>query len=97
MAEIQSRPSAGASSRGGGRPRGGFPSRGSRASAKPTHTNGDSIVEDDAELALMRKYATEISQLKEIFPGWSGFDLASALQQTSGDIESAAEGITNGN
>lgn len=69
-------------SRGGGR-------------AKSSHANGDTF-QDDADAALKQQYATEISQLKEIFLDWSEFDLASALQQTSGDIDSTVEGITTG-
>ncbi|KAJ2903329.1 hypothetical protein MKZ38_010080 [Zalerion maritima] len=98
MAEIQSRPSSSTRGRGSGRGgRGALSSRGGRASTRSPNANGDSSFEDEGEIGFVKKkYAGEIAQIKEVFPGWSDVDIAFALQETNGDVELACTRIADG-
>ncbi|KAJ9649529.1 RNAPII degradation factor [Coniosporium apollinis] len=100
MSEVQTRPAAsrGRSSARGGR--GGY--RGAPRTAK--QTNGDlkdtevDTSADQGELGeLKKKYSSQLSVLKELFPAWTDVDLVLALQESDGDLQSTIERITEGN
>ena len=99
MSEVQTRPTAsrGRSSARGGR--GGY--RGSPRAAK--QTNGDlkdtavDTSADQGELGeLKKKYSSQLSMLKELFPAWADVDLVLALQESDGDLQTTIERITEG-
>ncbi|KAF2500261.1 hypothetical protein BU16DRAFT_241430 [Lophium mytilinum] len=100
MSEVQARPATrGRSSARGGR--GGHGARGPRKTTNgdhvPTSTPSDTTA-DQGELGeLKRKYLTQLSTLKELFPDWSDVDLVLTLQETDGDLQSTIERITEGN
>ncbi|RPA92977.1 hypothetical protein L873DRAFT_1793928 [Choiromyces venosus 120613-1] len=98
MSEVQTRPPAPrgrGSSRGG---RGGFAAR----SARGSHTNGgsnasyDTFDDQDDIGQLKRQYASELSQLKEMFPTWTSQDLVTALNENDGDLPTTAAKISEG-
>ena len=96
MSDIQSRPARGRSTARGGRG-GGHGSRGPRPSKQ---TNGDGAVDtwaDQGELGeLKKRYSSQLSTLKELFPDWADVDLVFALQDSDGDLASTIEKITEG-
>ncbi|KAK5169876.1 RNAPII degradation factor [Saxophila tyrrhenica] len=105
MSEVDSRPPAnrGRSSHRGGRAgagRGG-PRGGSRKPANGTTADtfaAEESLEDQGELGEMKKkYASELSMLKDMFPDWTDVDLVFALQEADGDIPSTVDKITQGN
>ena len=103
MSEVKSRPSV-PRGRGSGRGgRGGFSSRGGRSSNR--QTNGDKsgipdntmTEEDEGELGgLKRQYASKISTIQDMFPGWTAEDIVYALQETNGDLEDTINRISEG-
>ena len=104
MSEADTRPppSRGRSTIRGGR--GGFGRGGPRGGRK--NLNGtttetivvDDSLEDQGELGEMKKkYLTELSMLKELFPDWTDVDLVFALQEADGDVSSTVDKITQGN
>ncbi|KAF2016322.1 hypothetical protein BU24DRAFT_199183 [Aaosphaeria arxii CBS 175.79] len=98
MSDIQSRPVRGrTTTRGGGR--GGLGSRGPRSSKQ---ANGDlSSVDTSAnegELGeLKRRYQSQLSTLKEVFPDWTDADLVLAIEESDGDLSATIEKISEGN
>ncbi|KAI9759806.1 MAG: hypothetical protein M4579_002105 [Chaenotheca gracillima] len=101
MSEVQTRPSAPrgrGSSRGG---RGGYGARGGpRGGARHT-TNGDkpaaASFEEEGEIGeLKKKYASQLSTVRELFPDWTDEDIVYALHETDGDLEATIERITEG-
>lgn len=96
MSEVQTRPARGRSSARGGR----GASYGSRG---PRKTNGDgasSTIDtsaDHGELGeLKKKYSSQLSMLKELFPDWSDAELVLAIEESDGDLERTIEKITEG-
>ena len=103
MSEVQSRPPASRgrpSARGG---RGGYSSRGGRGGSRSANLDGSektasTTYEDEGEIGQMKKkYSTALPSLKELFSDWTEDDLVFALEDASGDLESAIERITEGN
>ena len=103
MSEVQSRSSAPrgrGSARGG---RAGYGSRGGRGGRGHT-TNGDHTenslaapIEDDDEISQLKKqYGSKVGTIQEMFPEWTDADVVFALQETSGDLETTVERITDG-
>lgn len=102
MSEVKSRPS-GPRGRGSGRGgRGGFINRGGRGGSRQANGNKAEAVdlvnaEDEGEIGeLKSKYASKIGPVKEMFPDWTEEDIAFALQETEGDLESTVERISEG-
>lgn len=104
MSEVQSRPAA-PRGRGSGRGgRGGYSSRGGRNGVRRAPGNSDKpeeaplrSIEDEGEIGLLKKrYASELSTLKELFPDWTDEDLVFALQETGGDLNNTSEQISEG-
>ncbi|KAJ4305371.1 RNAPII degradation factor [Kalmusia sp. IMI 367209] len=95
MSDVQSRPARGRSSARGGR--GGHGSRGPRSNKQ---TNGDAAVDtsaDQGELGeLKKRYSSQLTTLKELFPDWADVDLVLALEESDGDLASTIEKITEG-
>jgi hypothetical protein len=100
MSEVASRP---APSRGRGSARGGR--GGSRAGNRPRDRQPNNTQKelqhsdeaDQGELGEMKKkYSSQLSMLKELFPDWSDVDLLFALEDTNGDLERTIEGISEG-
>ncbi|KAG0640850.1 hypothetical protein HOY80DRAFT_957107 [Tuber brumale] len=98
MSEVQTRPPAPrgrGSSRGG---RGAFSARPARSS----HTNGGSnasydTLDDQGEIGqLKRQYASELSQLQEMFSDWTSDDIVAALNENGGDVQLTAAKISEG-
>lgn len=96
MSEVQSRPARGRSSARGGR--GSYGSRGPRK-----QTNGDSASSaidtsaDQGELGeLKKRYQSQLSMLKELFPDWTDADLVLAIEDSDGDLERTIEKISEG-
>lgn len=95
MSEAQSRPARGrATTRGRG---GGYGSRGAR------NTNGDSAssrIDTSAEQGelgeLKKRYSSQLTTLKELFPDWSDADLVLAIEEADGDLERTVERISEG-
>ncbi|KAM7216333.1 hypothetical protein V8F06_008255 [Rhypophila decipiens] len=110
MSEIQSRPAASTRGRGAGRGRGGggFSNRGGGrvGNRSSSNTNGDpkhddnsasSSLEDEGQVGeLKRLYGEQVEQLKGVAPDWSDVDLLTALQETNGDVNTAASRIIDG-
>ena len=107
MSEAQTRlsPSA-ASTRGRGSPRGArgsFTPRGARGATRNSNTNtfngdpsdnGDSI---EGELgALKKKYPSQLSKIKEMFPHLSSEDILMELQENNGDLHNTVVKFTEG-
>ena len=103
MSEVKSRPSGPrgrGSTRGG---RGGFSSRGGRGGSRQTNGNKPDIAaetpsyKDEGEIGELKKaYAASINTVKEMFPDWTGEDIAFALQETDGDLAATIERISEG-
>ena len=100
MADVQPRPSRG---RGSARGRGAFSSRGSgrtaskSANTAPAEPSFIDPLEEDSEFGRLKKrYKTQLTTLKELFPDWTLDDLVFALQETDGDLENTVERITDG-
>ena len=100
MSEVQSRPARGRSTaRGGGR--GGHGSRGPRSNKQ---TNGDHVASnaidtsaDQGELGeLKRRYQSQLTTLKELFPDWADADLVLAVEESDGDLSTTIEKISEG-
>ncbi|KAJ4407236.1 RNAPII degradation factor [Didymella pomorum] len=96
MSEAQSRPARGRTTARGGRG-GGYGSRG------PRPTNGDSAsskIDTSAEQGelgeLKKRYSSQLTTLKELFPDWSDADLVLAIEQADGDLERTIELISEG-
>jgi hypothetical protein len=52
---------------------------------------------DQGELGeLKRRYQSELSTLKELFPGWTDVDLVLAIEESDGDLQSTIEKISEG-
>ena len=95
MSEAPSRPARGRSSARGGRA-----SYGSRG---PRKTNGDSASSnidtsaDQGELGeLKKRYQSQLSTLKELFPDWTDADLVLAIEESDGDLQTTIEKISEG-
>ncbi|KAM0721253.1 hypothetical protein Q7P37_003541 [Cladosporium fusiforme] len=104
MSDIEARalPTRGRSSMRGGR--GGFGRGGARGGRKApngtSHDAGsfDESLDDQGELGEMKKkYASELSMLKDMFPDWTDVDLVFALDEADGDLPSTVDMITEGN
>jgi hypothetical protein len=96
MSEAQSRPARGRTTARGGRG-GGYGSRG------PRNTNGDSAspkLDTSAEQGelgeLKKRYQSQLTTLKELFPDWSDADLVLAIEEADGDLERTIERISEG-
>ncbi|KAL6706557.1 RNAPII degradation factor [Coniothyrium glycines] len=96
MSEVLSRPARGRSSARGGR----GSSYGSRG---PRKTNGDGASAaidtsaDQGELGeLKKRYQSQLSTLKELFPDWTDADLVLAVEDSDGDLERTIEKISEG-
>ncbi|TKA47886.1 hypothetical protein B0A54_01375 [Friedmanniomyces endolithicus] len=103
MSEVEARPppsTRGRSAIRGGR--GGFGRGGPRGSRKPVNGTADTAgmdepLEDQGEIGEMkRKYAQELSMLRDMFPEWTDVDLVFALQEADGDVGATVEKITQG-
>ncbi|KAK0897674.1 RNAPII degradation factor [Friedmanniomyces endolithicus] len=103
MSELEARPppsTRGRSAIRGGR--GGFGRGGPRGSRKPVNGTADTAgvdepLEDQGEIGEMkRKYAQELSMLRDMFPEWTDVDLVFALQEADGDVGATVEKITQG-
>jgi hypothetical protein len=86
--------------------RGGFTSargglRGARKAPNGTSNDafaGEESQEDQGELGEMKKkYSSELSMLKDMFPDWTDVDLVLALNEANGDLPSTVDLITEGN
>ena len=98
MSDVQSRPARGRSSARGGR--GGHGARGPRSNKQ---TNGDHTASsldtsaDQGELGeLKKRYGTQLTTLKEMFPDWADVDLVLAIAESDGDLPTIIEKITEG-
>lgn len=99
MSEVQSRPARGRSSARGGR--GGHGARGPRSNKQ---TNGDHTAApaidtsaDQGELGeLKRRYQSQLTTLKELFPDWTDVDLLLTVEESDGDLQATIEKITEG-
>lgn len=95
MSDVQSRPARGRSSARGGR--GGHASRGPRSNKQ---TNGSDAIDTSADQGqlgeLKKRYSSQLSTLKELFPDWADVDLVLALEESDGDLASTIEKITEG-
>lgn len=96
MSEIATRPAP----RGRSAARGGRGGRGPRSSKQ---TNGDhaptsvDTSADQGELGeLKRRYLSQLTTLKELFPDWADVDLVLAVEESDGDLQSTIEKITEG-
>ena len=103
MSEVDARPppARGRSSYRGGR--GGFGRGGPRGGRKPVNgTTNDAArvgeaIEEQGELGEMKKkYTSELSILKDMFPDWTDVDLVFALQEADGDVPATVDKITQG-
>ncbi|KAI4154069.1 MAG: hypothetical protein LQ340_001909 [Diploschistes diacapsis] len=100
MADSQQRtsvPRGRGSGRGG---RGGYSSRGGR----PRPMNGDSSgsgafasYDDEGEIGqLKKKYASNLTKIKEMFPDWTDDDIVFALEENGNDAERTVERMSEG-
>lgn len=96
MSEAPSRPARGRTTARGGRG-GGYGSRG------PRNSNGDSAAAktdtsaEQGELGeLKKRYSSQLTTLKELFPDWSDADLVLAMEEADGDLERTIERISEG-
>ena len=99
MSEVQSRPAA---SRGRGSARGGRgafrPSRGG-AARNAGHSNGDTHdnIDDQSELGQLKKrYGNKLATLAEMFTELSAEEILLELKENSGDLETTAAKISEG-
>jgi hypothetical protein len=97
MSEVQSRPAA----RGRSTARGGRGAHGSRGPRANTQTNGglapNDTSADEGELGeLKRRYASQLTILKDMFVDWTDEDLVMAIEDSDGDIQATVEKITEG-
>lgn len=87
--------------RGGGR--GSFSNRGGRGGSRTTNGTQPDVVdphnlEEEGEIGELKgKYGSKIGTIKEMFPDWTEQDVAFALDETNGDLESTVERISEGN
>lgn len=94
MSEVASRPARGRSAARGG--------RGSYGSRGPRKTNGDASPSidtsaDQGELGeLKKRYQSQLSTLKELFPDWTDAELVLALEESDGDLQTTIEKISEG-
>lgn len=103
MSEVHSRPSV---PRGRGTNRAGRGGQGSRADTRSGDrpVNGEvqqatptTSLDEQGELGQLKKqYISQLDTLKELFPDWTDDDLVFALQETSGDLQSTIERISEG-
>lgn len=102
MAEVQTRTQNPTTrGRGGGRGgRGGFGGRNTtarRANGDKTAAIESAIVDDDSDIAQLRKqYGEKLGLIKELFEEWSDADILYALKETDGDVELTATRIADG-
>lgn len=95
MSELQTRPARGRSAVRGGRASYG-------ATRGPRKTNGDSASHtdtsaDQGELGeLKKRYQSQLSTLKELFPDWTDADLVLAIEDSDGDLQTTIEKISQG-
>jgi hypothetical protein len=95
MSDVPSRPARGRSSARGGR--GSYAARGG-----PRKTNGESAspIDTSAEAGelgeLKKRYQSQLSTLKELFPGWTDAELVLALEESDGDLQTTIEKISEG-
>lgn len=103
MSETNTRPSGPrgrGSGRGGGR--GAFSNRGGRGGRRAANGTQPEVVntislEEEGDIGELKgKYANEIGPIKEMFPDWTEQDIAFALDETNGDLESTVERISEG-
>lgn len=102
MADTASRPTqsrgprgSGRGGRGGSRAGGRFGNRQSNGDLRDTEPADDFT--DHGELGEMKKqYGSSLIALRELFPDWTDADLLFALQETSGDLTSTVERISEG-
>lgn len=94
MSDIQSRPARGRTTARGGR---GGPagSRGPRSN-KQENASSDTSAEQGELAELKRRYSSQLSTLKEMFPDWSDADLVMAIEESDGDLQSVVENISEG-
>jgi hypothetical protein len=45
---------------------------------------------------LKKRYSSQLTMLKELFPDWTDVDLVLALEESDGDLSSTIEKITEG-
>ncbi|KAI8956040.1 hypothetical protein F4801DRAFT_573574 [Xylaria longipes] len=102
MAEVQTRTQNPTTrGRGGGRGgRGGFGGRNTtarRANGDKTTAVESAAVDDDSDIAQLRKqYGEKLGLIKELFEDWSDADILYALKETDGDVELTATRIADG-
>ena len=104
MSETSTRPSGPrgrGSGRGGGR--GAFSNRGGRGASRAANGTQPEVLEtpsmkEEGDIGeLKSKYTGKFGPIKEMFPDWTEQDIAFALDETSGDLESTVERISEGN
>lgn len=99
-ADVRPAPTRGRSTTRGGR--GGFGRGGPRGGRKVNGTSTDPAameesLEEQGEIGEMKKkYAAELSMLKEMFKDWTDTDLVFALQEADGDMPATVDKITQG-
>ena len=98
MSDVKTRPAA-PRGRGSGRGgRGGHSTRG--RGGRPSHTKQDAEApnfDEEGEIGQLKsRYYSDISTVKEIYPDWTDEDIAFALQETDGDLQSTIERIASG-
>jgi hypothetical protein len=75
--------------------RGGFRRTGGR-----NHDQSSTSQNDETDLGelgdMKKKYAAQLSQLKEMFPDWSDVDLLFALDDANGDVFNTVDHISAG-
>lgn len=98
MSDVQSRPARGRSTARGGR--GGHTARGPRSTKQTNGDHSSSAIDtsaDQGELGeLKKRYLSQLTTLKELFPDWADVDLVLALEESEGDIERTVEKISEG-
>ncbi|KAF2167870.1 hypothetical protein M409DRAFT_65937 [Zasmidium cellare ATCC 36951] len=102
MSETDARtaPARGRSSTRGGR--GGIGRGGPRGGRKVNGTSNDATtvaesLDEQGEIGEMKKkYLSELSMLKDMFPDWTDTDLVFALEEADGDLPSTVDKITQG-
>ena len=84
--------------------RGGLARGGARGGRKaPNGTSHDAFsadesLDDQGEIGEMKKkYSSELSMLRDMFPDWTDVDLVFALDEANGDLPSTVDLITEGN
>ncbi|KAF2735022.1 hypothetical protein EJ04DRAFT_534475 [Polyplosphaeria fusca] len=79
--------------RGGRGPRPNKQTNGDHAASGPVDTSAD-----QGELGeLKKRYKSQLSMLKELFPDWTDADLVLAVEESDGDLEATIEKISEGN